>query len=1435
MIAIRLVVAAGVAVAWASGFAQDLRELAFHVVHPVGDRPVIDGALDDACWKRAACHDAYYEYFKEDARRIPEALRTESYLLYDDKGVYLGVRNREPLVKQLKKGHIKNYDTGIWTDDSAEVYFDPAAAGVGYYRFVVNCIGKITMAFRMDGANLDETWKCPGVEAAAKIFDDRWEFELFVPYAGLDNHAPAKPGDVWMFNHSRMRWAEKAWTDFWCSSPMASGSSANRFGYMYFSDGKSVPPEKVLELLAERQHTKWAIQIGERTYCHQLDGIHEMKETISEYMARHKRESAALDALCTTNIQRLVKEPDYRAEPLALPLAGTYDLTPPKEFDGHNGWFRHNTVRGAYVTPHLVWARKLIGKAPHPLYVTPANALWRDAIETDQRFAFDDPLYHPGGFGASGIYEDPVSLGTHMDKQKQFETLLAGNPDVICLARWSMKDIPVKYRYEILRRVRDEGVGLVVMPRWSSWDFPYDLRRDAEAERALARRLPFCSIPGQKDVPPWTLRDGSLPTARDLRVMRFGKGLVVGYPVNDPAAWTPGWMAGYEARQAFLFGLVRTAQGVRPATDVDFGRGTDETLDAGASDALSFAVTVRDAGADRVTYRVRSDLNETLAEETCALRPGANRIFVDISALPAGAYWVDVIPMKGERCDLPAFRRFTRKSPLGPVTIDGTNASFVAENRAPRLGVTWPRALPTSGTLAWEIRSLPYKETVMKGEIPLKRGATKAEIRGNEGPFPTRMGLVDLTVRDADGAPLVRAHKTVAFPNHRYPDYTTIMWGDPAGCNMGELFAPQIVDWMGYDGFIEGRGARLAPFNAWSVPTICRVELPGGTNGTSWSGYTIPYPWNKGGREAAKRNWNEKYKGRYNLDDPEVLELVTETLRQRGDLDAKYVPLVWNLGDECWYSKNLGFGTDYINGLYTQWLEKRYGTLERLNASYKSNYGSWKEIPHLTTEQALKANNLPAWYDTILYSDHYYARVMRKVRGILKTMDPPGRVGAEGSSAGDLAETVRDLEFWGPYRSLVADERLKSLKPQAIRGTWWGGYVRASRNGFPTDQWEYLLTGTINADEWFMGNPGNTESAFAGDLQPAPYVKRQHDYHLQLKRGLASLLIRTPFRRNNFIFHANHASELLSTRGDEFPGAGKLNELVRFCYRRGYDVAFSEPTTVDRIFEKKVAFLMGQCALSDDEVRKFQEFVRRGGRIVADCEPGVADQYLALRKEPPLKGKWTPLAANWTPEDVQAVLDPIGDRPVEKLAGIDMRHTILRTRVRTFAGEAAKAFGGTMKITGFKTTADKVGTSLAFDFGAEGYVYETDAGYVGKCAKVDLANLEKPFKVYSIFEVEQKAPVFEIPTTVAPGDRVTFETKSLRPDSTYRLMVCGLDGKEIANRAQVFVADAKTKKVEFQFPFSDRPGTYKVVLRDIATGLETATAVMVRSVLPAVL
>ena len=59
-----------------SAGAEGLRELSFMTATPTDRPPAIDGALDDACWAKAAVHDSYFEYWIQTPRRA--ALRSES-------------------------------------------------------------------------------------------------------------------------------------------------------------------------------------------------------------------------------------------------------------------------------------------------------------------------------------------------------------------------------------------------------------------------------------------------------------------------------------------------------------------------------------------------------------------------------------------------------------------------------------------------------------------------------------------------------------------------------------------------------------------------------------------------------------------------------------------------------------------------------------------------------------------------------------------------------------------------------------------------------------------------------------------------------------------------------------------------------------------------------------------------------------------------------------------------------------------------------------------------------------------------------------------------------------------------------------------------------------------------------------------------------------
>ena len=101
----------------------------------------------------------------------------------------------------------------------------------------------------------------------------------------------------------------------------------------------------------------------------------------------------------------------------------------------------------------------------------------------------------PSAFGLTGIWEDCVKGGTPLDKCRQFESLLARNPDVICVTGGQWKDIPAKYKLEILRRVQQRssrhGQGRSHAERARNSVLPAGQGQDPERGRLRSRMGPL--------------------------------------------------------------------------------------------------------------------------------------------------------------------------------------------------------------------------------------------------------------------------------------------------------------------------------------------------------------------------------------------------------------------------------------------------------------------------------------------------------------------------------------------------------------------------------------------------------------------------------------------------------------------------------------------------------------------------------------------------------------------------------------------------------------------------------------------------------------------------------------------------------------------------------------------------------------------------------
>lgn len=1381
-----------------TGLAVDVNEISFDVAMKVSAAPKIDGALDDACWKEAVPHEIYYEYVKP--RPMHKFEGTKCLIVYDENGLYVGVLNSESNVKGILQKARKNQDRkAMESEDVAELYFDTAGDGVGFYKFVVNSLGFYSTIWRMDPNNPQPDWKADGIVSAAKIFDDRWELELFVPWRALHDRAMPVNGETWRFNHSRFRFAEKPW-DLGSSAVMASFFSANRFGYLQFCDGTKPKAKQVLDMIEKKVGGYWAVGIGGKSYLRDEDGIHELSKSISETLDELDAADKAADAQAQTNINSLATAPIGSLEKLELRLAGTYDLAPPKEYDGHNGWFRWNPSQTAYPTPHLEWAPKTIGGAAKTLFITGKGHWVRDAVELCQRCELAADIF-PGPFGYSSIFADLVSGGLPLPRYRQFETMLAKNPEVVAIHYIALRDIPVRYRYELIRRVHDDGMGLVIQGG------PNSLRGMIPD---LTHLKPVSEL---KDT---LVNLGAEP--KRINAYVYGKGRVIAADIPGPASWDFNWKADYETRSTFFLNAIRLASGRDAIAHIRFFSNSplkDELFEG----MTLYPFTVEAEKSGSVRYRVRNAENDVLFDRTESTRSGKNAFAVDISQFPGGDYWLDVIPQRGDKCDLVGVRKFSVPGILGGLNVNSTNSIVVAEDKTLDIPIDWEKPIPRGENWSLEVllRDMPYRQIRARQTFKLGANSRSVKYRLGPKPFPTKAGCIDARLVRDDGKVAATKKKLVFFPNHRYEDYAMICWDGLKYGNLSEFFAPPLMEEIGYVNHLSS-GNLSAIFNGRALPYSTRVQLGAGEKGTTWGGF-CPIP-SSSRTDPAVKEWWDNHGHDLNVKRPEIRAELEKYFSKTVKASVDYGTIAWSFGDECGFSSDIGFGDETSEGFYRDYLKSRYGTIEKYNAAHGTNITDFSEAKHRKTAESREDNDWVSWLDQMIYAEHLYADTYHTLASIIKKYDPKARCGAEGSPGGDLEYTLSKLEFWGPYRSLVNDELIRNVKPECLRGIWWGGYQRAQRDGFATEQWSYVLAGTLNADLWFQMDPASAESGMSSDFQPAPYVRKMLPTWRPLSRGQGALLCRVPMRKNGFAIHFSHASNHASVLSDEFPSAPTGNEaLINFCYRNGFDVFMTTRNTLERMKGLKVLFLAGAVALDDAEIAAIAAFVKNGGKVYADCEPGIYNGYLAKRDKAPLAGLWTELKRGWSDEELLAKLDADGVSIKEKILGLPPEQLCFRIREL-----------GDMTLFGFATRTANLSKRVEIPLGCEKYVYEADKGLISKTDKLVIEKLKTPHGLYSAFSEKQLPPVISLSSKeIHPGDEVALDVSTLRQGSVYRLEVIGPDGKPIKNREQVFCADAvKAPELVFQFPFSDMSGNYNVIVTDVATGLSGASVCVVQ-------
>jgi hypothetical protein len=186
--------------------------------------PVLDGRLDDPCWKNA---EVAQNFMLNDGSG-PAKAQSLAYVAHDDKNLYVAYRCDEPQMKFLV-AKVKDRDGRVWEDDCIEIFLQPDRANPqDFYHIVFNTLG---MLRDERGASAD--WDSHATAKVA-LAPDGWTIEATIPFSSLGS--PPKPGDTWGLNLCRSRQAKPgADREFSCwSCTYGSFAKPERFGELLF-------------------------------------------------------------------------------------------------------------------------------------------------------------------------------------------------------------------------------------------------------------------------------------------------------------------------------------------------------------------------------------------------------------------------------------------------------------------------------------------------------------------------------------------------------------------------------------------------------------------------------------------------------------------------------------------------------------------------------------------------------------------------------------------------------------------------------------------------------------------------------------------------------------------------------------------------------------------------------------------------------------------------------------------------------------------------------------------------------------------------------------------------------------------------------------------------------------------------------------------------
>ncbi|OGV48532.1 MAG: hypothetical protein A2017_16495 [Lentisphaerae bacterium GWF2_44_16] len=167
-------------------------------IQKISNLPLIDGKLDDICWKETE-KQSFKNALPNDPVPIKDRTDTWVQAVWNEKGIAFAFRmNEKEKTEYAAKRH--GHDMDLWWDDCMEMFLDVEGKRTNYYHLIINLNSAV-----YDAYGFDKQWDAKNAQTVALADADGWNIEMFIPFSDFQSVPAPKVGAKWYANFIRNR------------------------------------------------------------------------------------------------------------------------------------------------------------------------------------------------------------------------------------------------------------------------------------------------------------------------------------------------------------------------------------------------------------------------------------------------------------------------------------------------------------------------------------------------------------------------------------------------------------------------------------------------------------------------------------------------------------------------------------------------------------------------------------------------------------------------------------------------------------------------------------------------------------------------------------------------------------------------------------------------------------------------------------------------------------------------------------------------------------------------------------------------------------------------------------------------------------------------------------------------------------------------------